>query len=203
MRHSHTALLACLIMGLALAACSPALDWRTVRPEDASGLQASFPCKPDAVERSVNLPGLPGGPVVMHLVSCKTGEVTWALNYFDAKDILKVSPALAANSQALRDNLDAAARLGGKVAASPVVATDLGSAGIAGMTPHPLARHWRLLGQRLGTEGAHAPLEVHAWHFSNGLMVFQATVWRPVPPADAKESTEAVETFAHGFKFSE
>ena len=37
---------------LTLAACSPALDWRQVRPDD-TGVEAMFPCKPLSHARTV------------------------------------------------------------------------------------------------------------------------------------------------------
>ena len=43
---------------LALTACSPALDWRQVRPDDA-GVEAMFPCKPLSHARTVPLAGQP------------------------------------------------------------------------------------------------------------------------------------------------
>jgi hypothetical protein len=197
---------ALVVLGLAslAAACSPALNWRTMRPQGAPGLQATFPCKPDQNERALAVPGLPGPALRVHLASCKTGETIWVLTYFDVSDVRQVSQALAANQKALRDNLQAAmARGASKTAPPPVVGQDLAAVQVAGMTPNALSRHWRLLGQRPDAEGENVPFEVQAWHFSHGLTVFQATVWRPVPPVDAKESTEAVETFAQGFKFSE
>ena len=186
-----------------LVACSPALDWRTVRPEHAPALQAVFPCKPKQVDRSLTLPALPGPPVTMHLVSCKVGESIWALSYFDAKDITRVPLALAADNRALRDNLEAVSRLGSPSPVTTVSAVDVGPAQVIGMTPNPLSRHWRLVGRRPVGQGESAPVEVHAWHFSHGLMVYQASLWRPVPPVNAKESTDAVETFIQGFKFSD
>lgn len=188
---------------LALVGCSPALDWRTVRPEHAPNLQAVFPCKPKQVDRSLTLPALPGPPVTMHLVSCKVGESIWALSYFDAQDITRVPLALAADNRALRDNLEAVSRLGPSPAVATVSAVDLGPAQVIGMTPNTLSRHWRLVGRRPVGNGESMPVEVHAWHFSHGLMVYQASLWRPVPPANAKESTDAVETFIQGFKFSD
>jgi hypothetical protein len=186
---------------VALVACSPALDWRTVRPEHAPALQALFPCKPAQVDRSLRLPALPGPPVTMHLVSCKVGESIWALSYFDAQDINRVPQALAADNRALRDNLQAVSNAGAPAAEGAVSAVDLEPVKIPGMTPHALARHWRLTGRRPAGHGESAPVEVHAWHFSHGLMVYQASLWRPVPSANAKDSTDAVETFIQGFKF--
>ncbi len=195
--------IACLM----LQGCSPALDWRTVRPAHAPGLQALFPCKPTQADRQVKLPALPGPPVTLHLVSCQVGEATWALSYFDAQEIGRVPLALAADNRALRDNLEALARMGSGAspvdASAVVTAQDVGPATVVGMTPHELSRHWRLVGRRPADSGGSVPLEVHAWHFSHGLMVYQATLWRPIPPANAKDSTDAVETFIQGFKFSE
>ncbi len=190
-------------VGMALVACSPTLDWRTVRPEHAPALQAVFPCKPTQLDRSLRLPTLPGPPVTMHLVSCKVGETIWALSYFDAQVIARVPLALAADNQALRDNLEAVSRLGAPTAVATVSAVDLGPVQISGMTPNALSRHWRLVGRRPADNGESAPVEVLTWHFSHGLMVYQASLWRPLPPANAKESTDAVETFIQGFKFSD
>ncbi|RZK99661.1 MAG: hypothetical protein EOP36_18585 [Rubrivivax sp.] len=193
------------VASLMLLACSPALDWRTVRPTHSPDLQAVFPCKPTQLDRQVALPALPGPPVTLHLVSCKVGDATWALSYFDAQEIGRVSLGLAADNRALRDNLEALGRLGPPTAdaGSLVTAQDLGPSKVAGMTPHGLSRHWRLVGRRPAEPGGHEPLEVHAWHFSHGLTVYQATLWRPIPPANAKDSTDAVETFIQGFKFSD
>lgn len=187
------------MLGLFLAACSPALDWRTVRPEGAQGLLATFPCKPTQNQRTVAVPGLPGPPAQVHLASCKTGDTVWALTYFKVPDATQVSQALAANQRALLDNLQAA----GQGVRAPVEALDLAPTTVPGMTPNPLSRHWRLSGRRPDGQGGETPFAVQAWHFSHGLTVFQATVWRTPSPANAKESTEAVETFAQGFKFSE
>jgi len=196
------------VVSLMLMACSPVLDWRTVRPTHSPDLQALFPCKPTQLDRRLTLPALPGPPVTMHLVSCKVGEAVRALSFFDAQEVGRLPLALTADNRALRDNLEALGRMGavpGDAAGRGpvVVAQDLGPVTIAGMTPHALSRHWRLVGRRPADQGGTVPIEVHAWHFSHGLMVYQATLWRPIPAANAKDSTEAAETFIQGFKFSE
>lgn len=175
---------------LALTACSPTLDWRTVRPEGALGLEAAFPCKPDKLDRELKIPGLDGPPVLMHLLSCKTDQTTWALSYFDAKDIRRVSPALSLATQSLRDNLKAQA-------------DDLGAVSIKGMTPHPLARHWRFLGKKPSMSPSGQDLAVHTWHFTNGMMVFQASVWRSITREHGLDFPPELETFANGLNFSE
>lgn len=186
-----------------LTACSPTFDWRTVRLEHAVDLQAVFPCKPAQLSRTLSLPGLPGASVAVHLASCQVGDSTWALTYFDAQEIGRVPVALASDIQSLRDNFQAATRLAVKSPTAAVSANDLGPANVRGMTPNPQARYWRLSGQRANGQGDSVPFEVHAWHFSHGLMVYQATVWRPIPPGNAKDSTDSVETFIQGFKFSD
>ena len=50
----RTALL--LLCLAALAACSPSLNWRSVRSE-AHGLQMLLPCKPDKASREVRMAG--------------------------------------------------------------------------------------------------------------------------------------------------
>lgn len=58
-----------------LAACSPALNWRQVSLAEA-GLVASLPCKPDRVERAVELAG---ASVTMHMMGCEAEGATFAV----------------------------------------------------------------------------------------------------------------------------
>lgn len=58
-----------------LTACSPALNWRQASLADA-GLVASLPCKPDRVERTVDLAG---APVPMHMMGCEADGATFAV----------------------------------------------------------------------------------------------------------------------------
>ena len=59
-----------------LAACSPSLNWREVRPEGSDAVMM-FPCKPQRFARQVPLAG---GKVEMHLSSCTVEGVTYALS---------------------------------------------------------------------------------------------------------------------------
>ena len=113
-----------LLLGVgALSACSPALDWREVHPAEAPGLQALFPCKPDHVSRTVTLPSAPQ-PLVMHLWSCQTGDVTWALSQVQVQDVAQVGPTLAALARTMQDNLQAASQMAGSQ--TPVGVVPLG-----------------------------------------------------------------------------
>ena len=58
-----------------LAGCSPALNWRSV-PLGPLGLSASLPCKPDRLERSIELAGV---PVQVHMVGCAADGATVAV----------------------------------------------------------------------------------------------------------------------------
>lgn len=64
----------CLLSG-ALAACSPALEWRSLPLPDLA-MEASLPCKPERAERSVDLAGQPAQMVMR---SCEAAGVTFAL----------------------------------------------------------------------------------------------------------------------------
>ena len=75
---------------LALAACSPAFNWRTVRPE-ASALQALMPCKPDEARRDTPL----GGAVTpLNMLSCEAGGATFAMAWADLGQAERVPAAL-------------------------------------------------------------------------------------------------------------
>ena len=158
----------CTVVALALAACSPALDWREVRPPD-SGLQALFPCKPDYMQREI---ALAGGPVTVALAACTTGGATYALMHADLGDPASVTPAL----QQLR--AAAAANVGG----TPRVVAPMA---VAGMTPNPHAERIEVDG--LGVRGK--AVREHAGFFTKGMRVFQITV------VGERVDTAAVDTF--------
>lgn len=62
-------------VSVALSGCSPALNWRTVSLEPL-GLSASLPCKPDRLERSIELAG---APVQVHMAGCAADGATVAV----------------------------------------------------------------------------------------------------------------------------
>jgi hypothetical protein len=139
-----------------LSACSPALDWREVRPED-SGALAMFPCKPSVDSRMVTLAE---ARVRMSLAACRAGEVTWALAFADLGDPARVAPALRELRTAVAQNLSGQA--------GPAVPLQ-----VPGMTPQPEAQRIRIEG-RLPGEGS--PQVLEAGFFSRGTRVYQATV---------------------------
>ena len=55
---------------LSAAACTPTFNWRDV-PVESTGLRATFPCKPDKVERRTQF--APGQGIVLHAMGCEAG----------------------------------------------------------------------------------------------------------------------------------
>jgi hypothetical protein len=80
---------ACALLGL--AACSPALNWRTVELPEAA-LTITLPCKPDHATRSVELAG---APVRLAMVGCEADGATFAVSHADLPDPAQAGPALA------------------------------------------------------------------------------------------------------------
>lgn len=143
------------LLALLLSACSPALDWREVRPED-SGVTVMFPCKPTSDSRMVTLAG---ARVRMVLTACTAGGVTWALAHADMADPARVTPALRSFREATAGNL----------AGKPSV---LAPMAVSGMTPNALAERVRVQGRL--PDGEAVTLE--GGFFAKGTRVYQATV---------------------------
>ena len=144
-----------LCLAATLAACSPALDWRDVRADDA-GLQLQFPCKP--VQQQRTLP-LAGAPVVLTLQVCDAAGQTFGLAHAEVADPARVRAAL-------QELAAAAAR---NTASKALRTTALQ---IAGATPNPASQRQRL-GGRL-PDGK--PVQMELALFAIGTRVFQASV---------------------------
>ncbi|HMC14610.1 MAG TPA: hypothetical protein VKI18_03195 [Albitalea sp.] len=163
----------CALAALAVAACSPALNWREIHLAEGD-VTALFPCRPDRFVRDIQLAGTPARMV---LLSCEAAGATYGLSQVDMADPGKVHAALSE----LRRS--AAVNVGGT--AQRVAALD-----VPGMTPNPLAERVMIAGH--GRDGA--PLVEQAGFFSRGTRCFQATVFGP------KLEREAVDTFFAGLK---
>jgi len=166
---------AILALACSLAACTPTLDWREVRPEGA-GVLAMFPCKPAGHAR--RLP-LGGSAVEMTLHACTAGGTTFALGHADVGELRRVEVALAELWAAAARNIGAA----GAHAAAPLR--------IEGMTPQPQAGRQAFAGQ-LG-DGRRVEEQVAV--FARGTRVFQASM------VGATLDAEAVETFFGALRF--
>ena len=71
----------CLLGGLAAlaAACSPALNWRDVQPDDTA-LTLLLPCKPDMAQQTVPMGRV---PTVLTVRGCDAGGATFAVGVAD------------------------------------------------------------------------------------------------------------------------
>lgn len=173
------------------AGCAPSLNWREIRPPASQGLVMVFPCKPEPQQRLVQLPGLGGPPVRIHMLTCEADGVTWAISHFDTQtpDRWVQAPALWQSS--VLANL---AALPGQAVAQK---QGLAAVDVPGGTPHPDAVTWWASGQRPVSLQASEPVAVKVWHFAKGMQVFQASVWAPSLLADDPRLT----TFAKGIHF--
>lgn len=156
-----------------LAACSPALDWRQIRP-DGLGVEVAFPCRPASHARAVLLVGQ---PVDMTLYACSIDGLTFGLGSAELPDVRQVDIALAELAEAAVRNISA------------TVDTEH-DADVPGMTPNARARRVRLAGRM---PDGRAVIE-HAVVFARGARVYQVTLLGNGP------NPEVVETFFASLK---
>lgn len=156
-----------------LAACSPTLDWREVRPPD-SQLLLLFPCKPSAQERRVPLAG---PPVRLMLLACSAGGQTWGLAVADVSDPARIAPALAELVAT------ATANIGGAPSRAAPFA-------VPGATPNRGSQRLRIQGTL--PDGKAVGMQVAV--FTHGTRVFQATV------LGEGGATEAADGFFDGLR---
>jgi hypothetical protein len=155
-------------IAIQLAGCSPALNWRELRPE-GSGIVALFPCSPDRHARTVRLAG---APVHMEMLVCDAAGVTFAVSFVDLPDAAAVGPALGQLRAAAQVNL-------GADTASAVPAQ------VNGMSGHPNAVRASVRGKL--PDGRE--VQQQALFFAKGLRVYQASV------IGARVSAEVADTF--------
>lgn len=150
-----------------LAACSPALDWRQIRP-DGLGVEVAFPCRPASQTRMVVLVGL---PVEMTLYACSIDGQTFGLASAEMPDVRQVDAALAELTGAATRNISATV--------DAVVNAD-----VPGMTPHARARRVRLIGRM---PDGRAVIE-YVMVFARGARVYQTTLIGSGPTAAVVEA---------------
>ncbi len=90
---------------MALAGCTPALNWREVRFDQAD-VVALLPCKPDKGERTVPLAGQ---SVVLRMQGCDVGGATFAVAHAAWPDAAQADQALAQWKAATLANMHATA----------------------------------------------------------------------------------------------
>ncbi len=184
---------AVMFVAFALAACSPAFNWREVRP-DNSGLSLLFPCKPEKAEKMVPLGGPPTNLV---LLGCDTGGATFAVAMAEMGDIAKVPAVLTQWQNLTLANMKA-----------PLIPAAAASA-LSAQAVHAVLPTQRILIKVPGADLLSPPVLLkasgqrpdgagvtgHAAYFSRGTQVFQVVLY-----AD-KVQPEVSETFFSSLKF--
>jgi hypothetical protein len=164
-----------LAAAVAVAACSPALDWREFVPE-GTDLHVTFPCRADRHARMVVLAG---AKVRMEMLVCTAGDSTYAVSFSDVADPARVGAMLAEWRGAVTANVQG-------------VAPDPAPIQVKGMTPNEQAVRVVIAGRL--PDGA--PVQEHAAFFARGLKVYSATV------IGARPAAQSVETFFSGLAFA-
>jgi hypothetical protein len=191
-------------LAFGLSACSPALNWRQVDLAEADGLRTRLPCKPDRVERVLRLEAVEA-PQRLVMWSCEAAGARWVVSAIRVSSVHELSQVLRAWSAATQANLawaDRRARQQDPAASPPAWRlVDQGATDVAGMTPHPDARAWRVEGLKPLEGGGSQASAVSAWHFSHGLTVVQAAVWQGAEPLPRENNEDAVTIFRQSLHF--
>ena len=153
-----------LSASLVLAACNPTFNWRELRPEGSS-LLAMMPCKPESATRPVPLDG--GAPMDLHMHSCDTGGLTFAVAWAELGDAARMPGALNGWRRATL----AAVQVDPAQADDPSTTWE---AAVPGAT--------QTVGLRaVGRNHQGQAVQVRAVHFARGTQVYQAAIYGPAP----------------------
>jgi hypothetical protein len=156
-----------LLAAATLTACTPALDWREVRPA-GSGIVALFPCRPNSMTRPLPLAGQ---TVPLSLHACSAGGQTWGLAFADVGDPARVGATLHELRTSAERNL-------GATAGRPLPLS------VPGATPNAAAGRERIDGRAPDGQALAGQVAV----FARGTVVLQATVLGATVPDDAAET---------------
>jgi hypothetical protein len=157
---------------LSLAACTPELNWRDVRPQGA-GLIMQMPCRPVHQVRTLRLAER---TVAMHVHACDCAGMTFGVGWADVGQPQAVTLALTQLASGAAANLQAAPRV-------------VSAAAVPGMTPNAAAQRIALAGHL--PQGAPAQAELIV--FAHGTRAYQATVLgQRLEPAAVQQFVDAL-----------
>lgn len=163
-------LLPFLLLVWVASACSPTFNWREWRSE-GTPLLVLMPCKPESAVRPVPLGG---SPTTLHMQSCETGGLTFAVAWAELSDAAHVPEALAqwrgAALAAIRQD--------------PALALDPQTHWSAKVPGADTAQG--LIAQ--GSTHDNRPVQMQAVYFARGNQIYQAAVYGTRWP-DAEVST--------------
>ena len=161
---------------LALAACSPAFNWREVRPENTR-LSLLLPCKPDKAQKVVPLGGQ---ATALSMLGCDAGGATFAVAVADLGDAAKAAPVLALWQDLTLTNMKAVA------SSRQWLPFRIPGASAAPAVSRVLAQGQRIDGTAVTGQAA---------YFAYGSQVFQVVVYAP------QMAPEVAEAFFSSLKF--
>ncbi len=157
---------AVVVLG-ALAACSPAFNWRDVRP-DETALSLLLPCKPDIAQQTVPMGGR---PTTLTLLGCDAGGATFAVAVADVTTAFALAGVLGQWQ---------AVTLAGIKAPADTTAVPFNVPG-ARLSP-PAVRV-----SALGRRGDGSAVRSQALYFAHGTQVFQVVMLSSQPAPEAEE----------------
>lgn len=166
---------------LALAACSPAFNWREVRPEHTR-LHALLPCKPDKAQKTVPLGGQ---PTVLSMLGCDASGATFAIAVADIGDAGQAADVLAKWQSATLLNMRA------PLLDAPGSSSQSSSLPLPGAAAQPPAVLVKAQGRRADGRAVLS----QAAYFAQGSQVFQAVIYAE------QLKPEVAETFFAGLRF--
>ncbi len=155
-------------LALLLAACSPALNWRDVQPDDTA-LTLLLPCKPDVAQQTVPMGGV---PTVLTVRGCDAGGATFAVAVADVGTASAVGEVVSQ-----WQNVTLAGIKAGTADIQRVSQRVPGASG----APAPVLV--KALGQRADGSAIHS----HALYFAQGTQVFQVVMLASAPTLEAQE----------------
>lgn len=167
-----------LLLAALVSACSPALNWREVRP-DGTRLAMLLPCKPDKAEKTVPLGGK---PTSLSMLGCTSGDAVFAVSVADIGEAGRAAEVLAQWQALTLANMKATPA---STRAAPFVVPS------AAGTPVP---QFATLVQARGQHADGRPVEGRALYFAQGSRLFQVVLY------DDKPDAGLAETFFAGLK---
>ncbi|GAB2488591.1 hypothetical protein GCM10027082_44710 [Comamonas humi] len=160
--------------GLALVACSPSLNWRSM-PLDGAPVTATFPCKPDHAVRSVDWGQ---GPVSLAMAGCEADGATFAVSHMPVAQPAQASAVLQRWQEALQKQLH--------LEGTPPAGTAFAVPGVMGL-PQSQRVQWQ------GRDDRGQPVSVDAVWFARlegpQARVYHAVVLSPRPVGQAARDT--------------
>lgn len=165
---------ALVLMLSALAACSPALNWRNV-PVPEGALTITLPCKPDHATRAVELAG---APAELSMTGCDADGATFAVSHLLLADPAQVGAALTHWRIAVLANL-------GPGAAATAVDAPYTPAGVL---PVPQSVRTTVQGQRADGTAVTAQAVWFARALGPQVRLYHAVVYTPKPRPDVADT---------------